>query len=146
MNCTIDASVFVAAARIEEEHYAVSNQFLQQARAPVVTVFCPVLVLAECAAAIARPTGDAALAEELVTLVESFPGMRLAAIEWPLARRAAQIAIAHRLRGADSIYAAVAELYQSALVTWDEEMLERCPAVVATLTPMKWIEQRESNA
>ena len=36
MSCTIDASVFVAAVRLEEEHYAVSRRFLQRARAEAV--------------------------------------------------------------------------------------------------------------
>jgi hypothetical protein len=29
MNCTIDASVFVSAVRLEETHYAVSRRFLE---------------------------------------------------------------------------------------------------------------------
>ena len=29
MNCTIDASVFVAAVRLEENHYTASREFLQ---------------------------------------------------------------------------------------------------------------------
>jgi len=60
MNCTVDANVFVAAVRLEEKHYTVSRGFLHRARAEAVTVFCPTLILPECAAAIARPTGDAA--------------------------------------------------------------------------------------
>ncbi|MCK5382086.1 MAG: hypothetical protein KAJ81_11470, partial [Candidatus Latescibacteria bacterium] len=88
MNCTIDASVFVAAVRVEEDNYTVSRRFLQQVRAEAVTVFCPTLVLPECAAAIARPTGDAALVEELTMLIESYPGLSLVALELSLARRA----------------------------------------------------------
>ena len=49
MNCTIDASVFVAAVRLEEDHYTVSREFLLRAREEAVTVFCPTLVLPECA-------------------------------------------------------------------------------------------------
>lgn len=145
MNCAIDASIFVAAARIEEQHYAASRQFLQQVQALAAAVFCPTLVLAKCAAAIARPTGDEALAREIITLLQDFPDIHLIAIELSLAHRAAQIAIAHRLRGADSIYAAVAELCQATLVTWDEEMLERCQAVVPTFTPTEWMEQQRSS-
>lgn len=143
MNCVIDASVFMAAVRIEEEHYIVSRTFLQRVRAPTVTVFCPMLVLPECAAAIARPTGEAALAEELVALVESFPGLHLVAMELALARRAAQIAIGRRLKGADSIYVAVAEIYHATLVTWDGEMLERGPAIAPTCTPAEWLEHQD---
>jgi predicted nucleic acid-binding protein len=145
MNCTIDASVFVAAARVEEEHYAASRRFLQQVQALGVTVFCPTLVLAECAAAIARPTGDEALAGELVMLIQDFPAMRLVAIELSLANRAAQIAMGHRLRGADSIYAATAESCKATLVTWDEEMLDRCRAFIPTFTPIMWLVQQDKG-
>ena len=77
MNCTIDASVFVAAARAEESQYTVSLAFLEQVQQSELGIFCPVLVLPECSAAIARPTGDETLAEELVTLIEAFPGLHL---------------------------------------------------------------------
>jgi len=139
VNCTIDSSVFVAVARPEETHYAASRMFLQQARARALMLFCPTLVLPECAAAIARPTGEPALAEELSALIESFPGLRLVSIELPLARRASQIAAVHRLRGADSVYVAVAQAFDAALVTWDAEMLERGRGVVPTATPSDWM-------
>jgi predicted nucleic acid-binding protein len=142
MNCTIDASVFVSAVRLEEDHYAASREFLRQAREETAPVFCPTLVLPECAAAIARPTGDSALVDELTTLVENFPGLRLVNIDLSLSRRAVQIAKTHRLRGADSIYVAVAEMFNATLVTWDAEMLQRGSAVVQTLTPTAWREQR----
>lgn len=146
MTCTIDASVFVTAARTEEDRYAVSREFLQQVRAQVVNVVCPTLVLPECAAAIARPTSDSVLAEEIIALVESFDGLRLTALELPLARRAAQIATTHRLRGADSVYVAVAEEFTAALVTWDTEMLQRAQAVVPTMTPAEWMEKQKAGS
>jgi predicted nucleic acid-binding protein len=140
MNLTVDASVFVAAARVEEIHYSASRQFLLQARAHDATLFCPALVLPECAAAIARPTGDSALAEELVDLIESFPGMQLVPLEVHLARQAVQSATNHRLRGADSVYVAVADTFDATLITWDAEMLERGPRMVETVTPSHWLE------
>jgi predicted nucleic acid-binding protein len=142
MNCTVDANVFVAAARLEEEHYTISRGFLRRARAEAVTVFCPMLVLPECAAAVARSTGDAALVEELTTLIESFPGLRLVTLDLLLAHRAARIATIHHLRGADSVYAAVAETFNATLITWDAEMLQRSSAFVPTLTPAEWVEQQ----
>jgi len=146
MNCTIDASVFVAAARAEETQYAASLEFLKQVQEQKVDVFCPALVLPECSAAIARQTGVPALAERLVLLIESFAGMRLIALSLPLARRAAQIAAVHRLRGADSVYTAVAEECAATLITWDVEMLQRSPDVVPTLTPAEWMEKQKANA
>ena len=104
MSLTVDASVFVAASRVDEPHYAASRQFLQQVRARHRTLYCPTLVLPECAAAIARPTSDGALAEELVSLVENFPHLHLVPLDLPVARRAAQVARDYRLKGADSVY------------------------------------------
>jgi len=142
MNLTVDASVFVAAARADEVHYLASRQFLQQARAQRCNLYCPTLVLPECAAAIARPTGDATLAEELVSLVQNFPRLQLVPLDVSLARRAAEVARDHRLRGADSVYVSVAETVDSGLITWDAEMLERGADVVTTMTPLEWAEEQ----
>ena len=64
MNLTVDASVFVAASRSDEAHYLASLQFLQLVRAQGCDLFCPTLLLPECAAAIARPAADAFLTEQ----------------------------------------------------------------------------------
>lgn len=139
MTITIDASVFVSSARTEEAHYRVSRQFLIQVQSQNVALFCPALVLPECAAAIARPTGDAALGEELVALIEAMPGLRLVHLDSPLAHRAAKIAARHRLRGADAVYVAVAEALDATLITWDGEMLEHGAAIVTTMTPSQFL-------
>ena len=143
MTITVDASVFVAAARTEEAHNLASRQFLLQVRVRAMSLFCPILILPECAAAVARPTGDAALGEELVTLIEGIPGLQLITLDPPLAHRAVHIATHHRLRGADSVYVAVAEAFNATLITLDAEMLERGADVVTTITPMQWMDERE---
>jgi predicted nucleic acid-binding protein len=142
MSLTVDASVFVAASRVDELHYTASRQFLQQARAQRYTLYCPTLVLPECAAAIARPTADATLAEELVSLVENFPRLQLVPLDLPVARRAAQVARDYRLRGADSVYVSVAEMFDSRLIAWDVEVLERGADVVTTMTPLEWLDEQ----
>lgn len=144
MILTIDASVFVAAARSQETHYAVSRRFLRQARSQNATVFCPTLVLPECAAAIVRPTGDTALGEELVALIVGFPGLRLVSLDPPLAHQAVQVATHHRLRGADSVYVAVADAANATWITWNDEMLDRGAGVVTTLTPLQWTVKHEA--
>jgi hypothetical protein len=57
-------------------------------------------------------------------------------------QKAAQMAVEHRLRGADAAYVAVADAFDAALISWDQEMLKRCPAAVATMTPGGWCEDR----
>jgi predicted nucleic acid-binding protein len=144
MTLTIDASVFVAAARQEEAHYASSRQFLQQVKAQGLIVFCPTLVFPERAAAIVRPTGETALGEELVALITDFLKLRLVNLDLLLAHQAVQVATHHRLRGADSIYVAVAKAANATLITWDDEMLERGAAVVTTLTSLQWMAEHET--
>ena len=141
MNLTVDASVFVAASRTEEVHYQASRQFLQQMQAQQCDLYCPTLVLPECAAAIARPTANARLAEELVLLIQGLPRLHLVILDLTLAQRASQVAREHRLRGADSVYVAVADTFDSRLIAWDTELLERGAGVVTALTPLKWLEE-----
>jgi predicted nucleic acid-binding protein len=77
-----------------------------------------------------------------ICLIEDFPGIKLISLDLSLARRAAQIAVEHRLRGADAVYVAVTEAFDAALISWDQEMLKRCPAAVATMTPEEWCGKR----
>ncbi|NJN96958.1 MAG: type II toxin-antitoxin system VapC family toxin [Anaerolineales bacterium] len=146
MNCTIDASVFVAAGRAPEPHHKASIRFLRQIREQGVEVFCPTLVLTECAAAVARQTGKPVLAERVIALLDRWPNLRLIPLDEALARQGAQIAITHRLRGSDAVYVAVAKLFQATLIAWDAEILERVPpGLLLTLTPTEWMEQLENG-
>ena len=145
MSCTVDASVFVAASHPPDIHHVASLEFLRQVREQTEDLFCPTLILPECSAAIARQTDTSALAERAVALVESFPNLILVPLDASLARRAAQIAMAHRLRGADSIYVAVSETFSAKLITWDREMVQRGTVVVSAFTPTELAEQQEAD-
>lgn len=57
---------------------------------------------------------------------------RLCPISLSLNKRAAEIAVRHRLRGADSVYVATAESHNAMLVTWDQEMLDREAVAIST--------------
>ncbi len=146
MRITIDASVFIAAARTTEPNFAISSRFLKQARTVHAEVFCPALVLPECSAAIARRTSNTALALTLVTAIEGWPGLQLIQLTSARAQRAAQLAAVHRLRGADSIYLATAEEFTTTLVTWDDEMLQRGASVVTAVTPTDWLSTNQPGA
>jgi len=145
MICTLDASVFVAAARASERESPTSKQFLRQLRARAVAVHCPTLVLPECAGAIARPTGDVAAAEQTQAMIQGFPDLQLVGVDVSLAQRAAQIATHCRLRGSDAVYVAVAEKAVATLITWDTEMLRRAPTIVPTMTPAEWMARQTPN-
>lgn len=139
MRVTIDASVFVAGVRPSEPHYAYSRAFILEAQIAKAEVICPTLILPECSAAIARRTGDPVLASSVVKSIENWPGIQFAQVNLSRAKRSAQIAAVHRLRGADSIYTAISEEFSTTLVTWDNEMLQRGVAIVTTMTPADWL-------
>lgn len=139
MKLTIDANVFVSAANPTEAAHTDSLRFLQQIRTAAPEIFCPVLLLPEVGASISRPTGNAALAAVLVSQIEQWPGLQLVQLTLARAHRAATLAISERLKGADAIYAAIAEEFAATLVTWDKELLQRGPTIVATLTPTDWL-------
>lgn len=138
MSCTVDACVFVSAACPSDVNYAASREFLRRVRAAAEPVICPTLVLPECAAAIFRPTHDAQLAAQVVTMVAQFPGVEFHALDTPRAHRAAEIAVRCALRGADAVYVAVAEEFSATLVTWDAEVLQRAPGTLTRLIPSQW--------
>jgi predicted nucleic acid-binding protein len=138
MKLTIDASVFVSAARTSEKQYPLSYRFLHRVKGS--NIFCPTLVLAECGAAVARLTGDSLLSSRLVNLIKHFPGLTQVPLDFLLALHASEIAIENRLRGADAVYVAEAEDFEAVLISWDEEMLERCPKSVLAMSPEKWLE------
>jgi predicted nucleic acid-binding protein len=56
-------------------------------------------------------------------------------LDGALADRAAHLAATARLRGADAVYAAVAQQYATTLVTLDRQQLDRLPANIRTLCP-----------
>ncbi|HPD29966.1 MAG TPA: PIN domain-containing protein [Phycisphaerae bacterium] len=139
MSVVVDASVFVAASRPSEAHYRESVEFLVMLRREAETICCPVLVLAECSGAIARMTQSSALAGRIVRLIEGIENLQMIPLTLALAKQAAQLAGDHRLRGADAVYVAAASELKAALVTWDDEMLQRSPRTVSAITPAQWI-------
>ena len=145
MNCTAAASVFVAVAKPGDLRPKESRRFLQEARASQTNLPCPTLVLPECAAALARQTRSTGPAERLVRAIQRLPRVEFVDLDLPLGQRAAEIAASLRLRGADSVYVAVAEARTATLITWDAEMLQRAPAVASTMTPTEWMARQTPN-
>lgn len=82
-----------------------------------------------------------------VEQLRQLPHLTFIAIDSTIAWRAASIAAAQRLRGSNAIYAAVAQRYNTTLVTLDAEQLQRLNDVIPTRTPAQisqtWAAQSE---
>ncbi len=132
---TIDASVHISALCPAEVDSAASQAFLALVRQHRLPLFSPTLLLVEVAAAVARVFGDADRALTLAQALRGLPNQTLVPLDEDLADRAAGLAARARLRGADAVYAAVAQQYGTILVTVDRQQLERLPPRVRTACP-----------
>lgn len=138
---TIDASVHLCALNPSEVHSAASRAFLEFVQQQEVPLFCPTLLLVEVAAAVARVFDDAERAAALAGALRGLPNQTLVPLDHALADRAVRLAAVARLRGADAVYAAVAEHYRTTLVTLDRQQLDRLPPEVKTSRPAEALGQ-----
>ena len=132
---TIDASVHVSALSPAEASSTTSQAFLALIQRQQTSLFCPTLLLVEVAAAVGRAIGNADRAIELAIALRGWPNQTLVPLDEALAEHAVALSANTRLRGADAVYAAVAQQYGTTLVTLDRRQLERLPPLVRTVHP-----------
>ena len=95
----------------------------------------PSLALAEVAGPVARMTGAPELGLRRARQMLRRPDLRVVDPDRQLMLDAAQLAARLRLRGADSVYVAVAHRLGLPLVTWDQEVSTRAGGLVRCLQP-----------
>lgn len=116
-------------------HHAVSRSWLEQRAADQLLV-APSLLLPEVASAVSRATSRPLLARRAVRLLSRLPALRIVAVDAALAEAAARLAGDQRLRGADSVYVALAKQLSLPLVTWDLEQASRASEVIHAGAPV----------
>jgi predicted nucleic acid-binding protein len=131
----IDASVFLNAFNPSESGSDISKQVLTRLQAQAIPVIAPYLLLPETAAAISRGQKDPDLAIRFASTLQRLPHLVLIPLDQILAQQALNIAAAHRLRGSDAVYAAVALRFACPLVTLDREQHDRVAALLQTHFP-----------
>jgi predicted nucleic acid-binding protein len=135
----VDASVWVAMFRHNDVHHGASVAFLDLAVSTQQDLHIPNLALAEIAGVFARQTGKARLATRTVRAVLALPRMQRHGLNDALSDRAAALAARCKLRGADAVYVALAEALDEPLISFDQEILDRCVGIVSTVTPVTWV-------
>lgn len=96
----------------------------------------------------ARVFNDPGRGIAIAQALRGLPGQVWVGLDEDLAQEAARLAAEHRLRGADSVYAAVARQYGATLVTLDRQQLERLSPALPVLTPaeaLAWLESRNTQ-
>ena len=127
----LDASVWISRLVSQDEFHAVVKSWMEEQRDAGVQFISPALLLAEVGGAISRRTGEPALAKKAITQLENLPGLRLVEMDNELVRQAAKLAAELGLRGADSMYVAVARRLDLPLITFDVDQRERAGERIA---------------
>lgn len=137
---TIDASVFLNGFNPAEPGHPTSFEFLSRVQSEAVPAIVPTLLLPEVAAAIGRGQGNSDLGRQFAETLSNLPHLMFVALDTILAHQAAEVAAQHRLRGADSVYVAVALRFGCPLITLDREQHDRAASALATFYPaeVKW--------
>jgi predicted nucleic acid-binding protein len=95
----------------------------------------PVLALVEVVGAVVRRTGHEDLGRQVIEDMTRASDLRLIPVGMDLARAAATLAASYRLRGADAIYAALADNLGLPLVTLDRELRIRLSGRITVVEP-----------
>ncbi len=121
----VDASLWVARLVPQDVFHDSVRAWMDARRAEDMELLAPSLLLAEVAGAISRRTGDVQLAQRAANQLEALPRLRLVEMDRALLREAAQLAAELGLRGADSVYVAVASHLSIPLITLDADQRVR---------------------
>jgi predicted nucleic acid-binding protein len=131
----IDASVFLNAFNPREAGHETSKEMLARLQANGVPLIAPTLLMPEIAAAIRRGQDNPNLARQFAITLTHLPHLTLVPLDQLLAQQAMDIAALYRLRGSDSVYAAVAQRFACPLVTLDRQQHDRVAAALKTYYP-----------
>lgn len=132
---TVDASVWVNAFDQREPGHLASRQFLEIVRTQALPIIVPNLVLVEVAGAISRTRRTPAQAHAFALALSRLPHVTVRALDEVCTIQALNLAAQHGLRGADAVYATVANDAGSTLVTLDKEHLTRLVNLLTVCTP-----------
>ena len=131
----VDSSIYTAIINVNDVFHSRCIEWLRAVRKQQASLYAPVIIMSEVAAATSRGQGDPQLALQVVRSLRNSRWIELAPISETLAFQAAQIAAQHRIRGCDALYVALAQQLGETLVTLDRQQLTRGAAVVVTLEP-----------
>lgn len=106
----------------------------------------PTLILAEVGGALSRRRTKLHRISRITTQLGTLDHLHLIPVDLSIAQHAQDLAVQHRLRGADAIYTAIAILNHSILVSLDQEHLEIPDNVVRVQTPSQVLADMTSGS
>lgn len=134
MFVVVDASVWVSRLIESDEFHIPVKNWMNSQREQDTTFVSPSLLLAEVGGVISRVTGKPALGLNAIQKIETLPDIRIVEMDKSLMDSASRIAAKYGLRGADSVYVAVAMTLKIPLVTFDVDQRGKASKVVDIIT------------
>ncbi|MBI3051839.1 type II toxin-antitoxin system VapC family toxin [Candidatus Woesearchaeota archaeon] len=133
----LDASVITNSVIEREEYHKDSKALLLKIRNENIPVVLPEIIVPEVASALSRGTGNAKLSLQFAAEIRKIPNFVFIPIDAEISNLAAKIAAENQMRGADSIYTAIALVFNVRLVTLDTEQLKKSKSSVNSATPFE---------
>ncbi|MBV6394919.1 MAG: tRNA(fMet)-specific endonuclease VapC [Anaerolineales bacterium] len=134
MFVVVDASIWVARFVESDEFHTPVKNWMNTQREQGTTFVSPSLLLAEVGGVISRVTGKPELGLNAIQKIENLPDVRIVEMDKALMDEASRIAAKYGVRGADSVYVAVASALKIPLVTFDIDQREKASKVVEVIT------------
>ncbi|QQS35614.1 MAG: type II toxin-antitoxin system VapC family toxin [Ignavibacteriales bacterium] len=122
---TLDSSVIISYLIDEEIHRSRTNQIWNKLFSENTSVIIPNTVLVEVVSAIKRRTGSIKISENIKQLLLNTSQIKLIELGNDLSSKAADVSIKYGLRGMDSIIVATAIEFNSELITFDNEIIQK---------------------
>ena len=135
----VDASVWVSRLMPLEVDHEVSKLWIESFTEAGGQLVALVFLQIEVAAAVSRQTGQAAVSERALKVLNGTDAMRFIPLNSALVRAAVDVATKLQLRAGDSIYVALARQLNIPLVSWDKEQLQRAASIITTYAPSNYI-------
>ena len=130
MFVVVDASVWVSRMIEGDEFHVAVKSWMNTQRGQDTTFVSPSLFLAEVVGVISRVTGKPELGLNAIQKIENLPEVRIVEMDKALMDEASRVAAKYSLRGADSVYVAVASTLKIPLVTFDVDQREKASKLV----------------
>lgn len=132
----LDASVITNSFIASEKHHEFSKKLMDRIKNDTTPVVFPEIVLPEVAHAMAVGY-DAKTAIEFVKNMRGVPNFTFIPVDAEVSGLATRFASIYKIRGADSLYIAVASIFNAKLITLDSRQKEAAKNIIAVATPME---------
>ena len=132
---TVDANVWIAANDPSDTHMGSSRDFLAAAARRQEIVYLPSFAEIEIACALARRRRSSEVGQQLAKSIMSLSQVVAVSLDAVLVTQSVHTGTHLLLRSADALYAAVAAMHSTQLVSWDAKLIQRAGAV----TPVDWL-------